>query len=151
MMRSKENNGPFNIFSEEEITVEFNDLDPMCVVWHGNYIKYFEIGRRSLLEKIGYSYSEMKESGFLFPVVDVSAKYYASLKFRDKIRIKAILAEYENCLQIKYEIRNIETGLLTTKGVSTQMAYNEKTGESCFVCPPVLIAKVEAMFAEKAP
>jgi acyl-CoA thioester hydrolase len=144
-MRSRHDNGPFNIFAEEEITVEFYDLDPMRVVWHGNYIRYFEIGRRVLLEKIRYGYDDMEKSGYVFPVVDISVKYLSSLKFNDRARIKAILIEYENCLRIKYEIRNAETGLLATKGVTTQMAYNTKTNESSFVCPQGLIERVEAL------
>jgi acyl-CoA thioester hydrolase len=149
IMRSRENNGPFNIFAETEITVEFYELDPMGVVWHGNYINYFETGRRTLLEKIGYDYEEIEKSGFVFPVVDVSLRYLRSLKFRDKARVKAILMEYENCLQIKYEIYNAETGLLTTKGLTTQMAYNAKSGESCFVCPRTFIERVEALIKGK--
>ena len=144
-MKSKENNGPYNLYAEAEINVEFFDLDPMQVVWHGNYINYFEVGRRALLEKIGYSYDEMEKSGFAFPVVEVSAKYLEPLRFKDRARIKAILAEYENCLIIKYEIRNAQTGILTTRGLSIQMACNIKTNESCFVCPQILADKVEAL------
>ena len=149
-MESPENNGPYNIFAETEFTVEFFDLDPMNVVWHGNYINYFEIGRRALLEKIGYNYSEMEQSGYAFPVIEISAKYLGSLRYRDRARIKAILMEYENRLRIKYEIRHAQTGLLATKGVSTQMAYDIKAGDSCFVCPKILADKVEALIGEKA-
>jgi acyl-CoA thioester hydrolase len=141
----RQDNGPYNIFAEAETTVEFFDLDPMQVVWHGNYLNYFEIGRRTLLEKIGYSYYEMEKSGYAFPVIEISAKYVGSLRFRDRARIKAVLVEYENRLRIKYEIRNAETGLLTTKGVSTQMAFDIKAGESCFVCPAALTEKIEAL------
>ena len=144
-MESREENGPYGLFAETEFVVEFFDLDPMQVVWHGNYINYFEIGRRVLLEKIGYSYLDMKESGYAFPVFEITAKYLGSLRFRDRARIRAVLVEYENRLRIKYEIRNIQTGLLTTKGVSTQMAIDMKTNESCFVCPKILIDKVEAL------
>jgi len=149
-MVSKENNGPYNIYAEAEITVEFYDLDPLKVVWHGNYINYFEVGRRALLEKIGYSYEEMEKSGYAFPVIEVSAKYMGWLKFKDRARIKAILMEYENRLMIRYEIRNAETGTLTTKGSSTQMAFDIKNNESCFVCPSVLIKKVEDYIAGEA-
>jgi acyl-CoA thioester hydrolase len=145
IVESREGNGPYGIFAEAEITVEFFDLDPMQVVWHGNYINYFEVGRRALLEMIGYSYYEMGKSGFAFPVIEISAKYLGPLKFRDRARVKAILVEYENRLRIKYEIRNVETGLLVTKGLSTQMAYNIGENESCLVCPEILIEKIEAL------
>jgi len=144
MMKSKEVNGPYNIHAEAEITVEFFDLDPLGIVWHGNYVNYFEVGRRALLEKIGYSYNEMHESGYSFPVIEVSAKYLNSLRLNERALIKAILMEYENRLLIRYEIRNAQTGVLTTKGSSTQMAFDMRTRESCFVCPPILIEKVEA-------
>ena len=144
-MGLRRNNGPYNIFAEAETNIEFFDLDPMQIVWHGNYINFFELGRRSLLDKIGYGYNEMKESGFAFPVVDISVKYLRSLKYKDRIRIKAILIEYENCLRIKFEIHNIETASVVTRGVSTQMAYDMTTEESCFTCPSVLIKKVEAL------
>jgi len=142
-METKNNNGPYNLYTEEEFTVEFYDLDPLQVVWHGNYINYFEIGRRALMEKIGYSYDEMVKSGYTFPVIEVSAKYLSSLRLRDRARVKAILMEYENRLLIRYEIRNAQTGQLTTKGTSTQMAYDINKKDSCFVCPPILVKKVE--------
>ena len=144
-MKLRENNGPFNIWAETETTVEFYDCDPLRVVWHGNYLNYFEIGRRVLLEKIDYHYRDMEESGFAFPIIDVSVKYLRSLKFLDRVSIKAILIEYENCLRIRYEIRNAQTGELTTKGLSTQMAIDMKAGDSCFICPKIFTDKVEAI------
>jgi len=148
-MRYKEDNGPYNLYAEEEFTVEFYNCDPLNVVWHGNYINYFEIGRRALLDKIGYNYDAMKESGYAFPVIEVSAKYISSLRFRDRARVKAILVEYENCLKMRYEILNIQTGRITTKGSSTQMAVDITKMESCFVSPPILIKKIEACIGEK--
>ena len=149
-MESRENNGPYNIFTETEITVEFFDLDLMNVVYHGNYFNYFEMGRRALLEKIDFNYYEMQESGYAFPVIDVSVKYPGSLRFMDRAVVKTVLLEYENRLKLRYEIRNSKTGLLTTKGVSTQMAFNMRTGESCFICPEILVKKVEKLLGKNA-
>jgi acyl-CoA thioester hydrolase len=148
-MGEKQDNGPYDIFSETEITVEFFDCDPMKVVWHGNYLNYFEIGRRILLEKIGYDYSDMEKSGYAFPVIKASAKYLSPLRFKDRALIKAVLTEYENRLDIKYEIRNAQTGVVTTRGSTTQMAFNMRTNESCFVCPQILIDRVEAVIRGK--
>jgi acyl-CoA thioester hydrolase len=134
-----------SISAELEFTVEFYDVDSMQIVWHGNYIKYFEKARCALLGKIGYGYIEMKESGWAFPVTAISAKYISPLTFRDRVRAKAILVEYENCLKIKYELYNAETGRLCTKGESTQMAVETASGESRFVCPAILLDKVRAL------
>jgi acyl-CoA thioester hydrolase len=150
-MISKEDNGPYNIYAEVEITIEFFDLDPMKIVWHGNYINYFEPARRALMEKIGYSYDEIEKSGYSYPVVEVHAKYISPLRLGDRARIRAVLIEYENRLLIRFEIRNAQTGVLTTKGSSTQMAYDIKNSESCFVCPPILVKKVEAFIERETP
>lgn len=41
--------------SDTIIKVEFYDLDPMDVVWHGNYVKYLEVARCDMLSKLGYT------------------------------------------------------------------------------------------------
>ncbi|MDR2841657.1 MAG: acyl-CoA thioesterase [Spirochaetaceae bacterium] len=134
-----------NILQKEiEFNVEFYDCDPMNIVWHGNYIKYFEKARCALLDYIGYGYNEMKESCFAFPVTGVRVKYIAPLRFGDRVKARAILDEYENCIKTKYELYNAETGKLCTKGESTQMAIDMIKEESLFTCPKIFIDKVEA-------
>jgi len=133
------------IHAEIEFTVEFYDVDSMRIVWHGNYIKYFEKARCALLAKIGYGYSEMEESGWAFPITGLSVKYIDSFYYGDTVRAKAILTEYENCIKIKYELYNAKTDKLCTKGESTQMAVNPASGESYMVCPPAFIDKVQAL------
>jgi acyl-CoA thioester hydrolase len=135
------------ISAEVKFTVEFYEVDSMEVVWHGNYVNYLERARRALLNRIGYNYQAMKESGFAFPVTDVSLKFIRPLRFGETVQVRAILDEYENMLRIKYELFNA-AGELTTKGVSTQMAFDMKKNDSCFVCPQILIDKVEQLKAE---
>ena len=132
-----------------EFTVEFYDVDSMSIVWHGNYIKFFEKARCALLGKIGYSYLDMQESGWMFPVTSISAKYISPLGFLDRVRAKAELVEYENCIKIRYELYEAKTGRLCTKGESTQMAVKASNGESQIVCPKIFTEKVEAMLREQ--
>jgi acyl-CoA thioester hydrolase len=134
-----------SISAEIEFIVEFYDIDSMQIVWHGHYIQYFERARCALLNKIGYGYREMRDSGWAFPVTAISAKYIAPLRFQDRVRARAALTEYENCIKIKYELYNAETGRLCTKGESTQMAVDMASGESRIVCPRVFIDRVEAL------
>lgn len=134
-----------NIEASAEFRVEFYDVDPMGVVWHGNYVKYMELGRCALLDKIGYGYSEMKESGYAFPVTSLKLKYIKPLLFKQKAVVKAVLTEYENRIKIEYLIYDKESGELTTKGESIQMALNMETKETSFLCPECFIRKVEAL------
>jgi acyl-CoA thioester hydrolase len=138
------------ITAEVEFAVEFYEVDSMEVVWHGNYVQYMEKARCVLLDRIGYGYRAMKDSGYAFPVTDVSLKFIRPLRFGDRVRAVAILDEWENRLRIKYEFHNAVTGELTTKGMSTQMAYNIEKRDSCFVCPRFLTDRVEALLAQGA-
>ena len=52
------------------IEVPFHDVDTMNVVWHGHYLKYFEIARCKLLDQFHYNYNQMRDSGFAWPVIE---------------------------------------------------------------------------------
>ena len=134
-----------SIEASVEFKVEFYDVDAMGVVWHGNYVKYMELGRCALLDKIGYGYNEMKESNFAFPVASLKIKYIKPLMFKQTAIIKSVLVEYENRIKIEYFIYDKESGELVTKGESIQMALNMKTLTSSFQCPECFIKKVEAL------
>lgn len=127
----------------KEFDVEFYDVDSMQIVWHGNYVKYLEKARCSLLDKIGYNYLDMAKSGYLFPVVDVKLRYVNSLRFHEKAKIIATLVEYENCIKIEYKIYNALTNVLCTKASTTQMCVKADTNETLLVLPKEFIEKVE--------
>ncbi len=127
---------------EKKFKVEFFDVDSMSVAWHGNYVKYMEIGRCALLDSIGYSYNEMVKDGYVFPVVEIKIKYLRSLVFDETATIVSSLIEYENRLRIKYEIYN-EKGELATKAESNQMVVRMSTGETLFECPPLFLERVK--------
>lgn len=132
---------------EEEVVfnVEFYDVDSLKIVYHGKYVKYMEKARCALLNKIGYTYLDMVETGYSFPVVDIKLKYVRSLRFGDRVRVKAVLVEYENCLKVKYEIYNDKTGEVTTRCESTQMVVEVATGETKYVCPDIFIERVRKL------
>ena len=136
--------------AEIEFSVEFYDVDSMNIVWHGNYIKYFEKARCALLEKIGYGYPQMSQSGYAFPVTDIKAKYIKPLLFQQKVRATATLEEYESLLRISYVIQDAQTGEITTKGKSSQVAVKIDTRATCFDCPDILIEKVRALLSEES-
>ncbi|MBP3417482.1 MAG: acyl-CoA thioesterase [Spirochaetaceae bacterium] len=132
-----------------EFSVEFYDVDSMHIVWHGNYIKYFEKARCALLEKIGYGYPQMTESGYAFPVTEIQSKYIKPLFFQQRIRVTASLEEYESILRISYVIQDLKTGEVTTKGKSSQVAIKIDTRTTCFDCPDVFIKRVQTLMAQE--
>lgn len=126
-----------------EIEIPFFDVDSLEITWHGNYIKYFEMARCALLEKINYDYCEMKASGFAWPIVDIRVKYIRPSHFKQKIIVEAMLVEYENRLKINYLIKDKETGKKLTTGYSIQVAVEMQNGEMCFISPNILKQRLE--------
>lgn len=133
------------ISAEIETTAHFHDLDPMRVVWHGNYPRFLELARHALLERIGYNYPEMENSGVMWPIVDLRIKYVRPIRFSQRVRVTATLGEYLNRLRIDYRILCAESGQTLTKASTIQLAVLAASGETCLETPAVLRDKVAAV------
>jgi acyl-CoA thioester hydrolase len=129
-------------FAETETRVQFFDLDPMEVVWHGRYVNYLEIVRGVLLDSIGYNYAEMKASGYAWPVIELRLRYSGSATFGQRLKLRAEIVEWENRLKIAYLITDASTGRRLIRASTTQVAIEIATHEMCFVSPPVLFEKL---------
>jgi len=116
--------------------------DPMNVVWHGNYVKYFERVRCELLDKFNIGYDEMLKSGYMWPIVDIRLKYVNSATFGQKLLCTATITEYVNCLKIAYSIVCAETGKRLTKGYTVQVAVNLESEEMELASPKVLLERL---------
>jgi len=133
----------FPLESEVTLTTSFQDADPMGVIYHGHYFRYFEEARRVLLDKIAYGYIAMSESGHMWPVIDAHVKYVKAIPFNHQIRVTAKLTEWENRLRINYVIYDAQTNQRMCKAHTTQVAVNIETQEMCFASPKVFIDKIE--------
>ena len=127
---------------EVEMEIPFHDVDVMGVAWHGHYVKYLEIARCVLLDKIDYNYPQMEASGYAWPVIDVRIRYPRPLYFQQKVKVKARLDEWENRLKVSYLIEDLETGQRLTKAYTVQVAIDMKTGEMLYASPDVLLRKL---------
>lgn len=125
------------------LDIAFFDVDSCDVVWHGNYVKYLEIARCKLLDRIGYNYRDMRESGYFFPIVDLHIKYVKPLLFQQKISVTATLKEWEYRLKISYLIRDTQTQVKLTKATTIQAAVDMSKQELMLECPAILVQKVQ--------
>jgi acyl-CoA thioester hydrolase len=128
--------------AEVELQVQFFDLDPMQIVWHGNYVKYLEVVRCALLEGIGYNYEQMKASGYAWPVIEMNLRYAAPATFGQRLTLRAEIVEWENRLRIDYLISDAASGKRLNRASTTQVAVEIASGEMCFVSPSVLFEKL---------
>ena len=109
--------------SEVRLEVPFHDLDPLSVVWHGNYFKYFDVARDALFRDRGIDlFDYYQKAGYVFPVTKTSVKYVQPLRFRDEFIVRAELVEARIKIVINFEIYRVADGTVCTKGRSEQAA-----------------------------
>ena len=132
----------WQLSAETDVTVPFHDVDMMAVAWHGHYLRYIELARCVLLERIDYNYPQMEASGYLWPVIDVRMKYIAPLRFGQTVRVRATLVEYQNRLKIDYLLYDPNSHRRTSKGYTVQVAVSKESGEMCLASPRVLLDKL---------
>lgn len=133
--------------AEIEMVVPFFDVDSMEVVWHGHYVKYFEVARCALLDKLGHNYTQMLAAGYAWPIIDLQVRYIRGARFGQKIIVRADLIEWENRLKLHYLITDAETGERMTRGSSVQVAVDIASREMQLASPRVLVAAVEQALA----
>jgi acyl-CoA thioester hydrolase len=106
-----------------ELTVPFHDLDPMQVVWHGNYFKYFDKTRFALFDTYGIDlYQFLVEKQYVFPLTRTSVKHIAPLRFNDRFRCTATVTEARYKIAIDFTIRRGPQDELCTRAKSEQVA-----------------------------
>lgn len=136
--------------ADVRVTIQFYDLDPMQVVWHGNYARFLEQARCALLDRIGYNYEQMARSGFAWPIVDMRVKYVRPIRMADVIIVTATLVEYEHRLKLDYRITRKDDGTLLTRATTIQVAVHIATGELMLECPPDLVDRVRPLIHPEA-
>jgi len=90
-----------------EQKVYYSDTDAYGVVWHGSYLRWLEMGRVELCEKMGYSLVELQSQNITLPVVNINVRYKSSAKLNDEMIIETSIQKYTP-LMVTFEqkIRN---------------------------------------------
>ena len=125
-----------NLNVEVRLDVPFHDLDPLGIVWHGNYYKYFDVARFALFEKAGidlYGYSI--RHNMIFPVSRSSAKHILPLRHNDPFICKATVTEAIYKIAMDFEIRLVDTGQICARGKGEQLAVKIPEMEMQFEIP----------------
>jgi|TARA_B110000259_G_scaffold187563_1_gene242259 acyl-CoA thioester hydrolase len=126
---------------EIEFFVRYSETDQMSFVYHGNYVKYFEMGRIAWLNKLGFSYKKMEEDGILLPVIDIKINFKKSALFDDKLILKTKLVR-EPSYMIEFEYKIIKNDDLITSGYTKLIFLNSKTNRP-MRCPNSIIEAIK--------
>ena len=103
----------------------YADTDRSQVVYHGNYLRYFEFGRASLMRDLGYPYLEIEESGYIYPIIEIGVRYYSPLTYDNPMLIHTKPVELERVrIKFDYVITHENSGDIVCTGFTQHCATN---------------------------
>ena len=111
---------------ETNLRVRYAETDQMGVVYHSNYIVWFEVGRVEMLRTLGFTYREMeKQDGTNLAVVDVRCRFKAPALYDDLIGIRTrLLNVRDSLLHFGYEVVRQNDGALLAEGETTHLVVD---------------------------
>ena len=116
---------------QHQLRVRYAETDQMGVVYHANYLNWFEIGRTELIRELGYPYSHIEAKGLLLPVVEADLKFKKPARYDDLVTINTRVLETTSVrLHFAYEIRKmneekaVESGELLVTGTTRHVWVN---------------------------
>jgi len=122
--------------SETRVRVRYAETDQMGVVYHSNYLVWFEVGRVELIRQMGLDYKQMEEEdGCGISVVDVHARYRAPARYDDELVIETrLLAARGAVVKFGYRILRVGDSLLLCEGETMHVCVGKDMKKMCL--PP---------------
>lgn len=113
--------------NETQVRVIYADTDAMGIVYHANYIKWFEIGRTELLRTMGIVYAEVESAGYYLPVTETYCHHLSPARYDDILVVETALSRVRRAsIQFDYCIRHGENGTILAKGFTMHAFVNRK-------------------------
>ena len=130
-------NGNILLSHQTEVVVRFNEADPLGIVWHGHYLRYFEDGREAFGKNHGISYLDCYKHGVAMPLVSVHCNYNKPLRYGDTVLVHTTYVDSAAAkLLFDYKIFEAEKKILVAKGSSVQVFVDAKSFELQLTLPP---------------
>ncbi|WP_139491706.1 acyl-CoA thioesterase [Brevibacillus dissolubilis] len=107
------------------LRVRYSETDQMGVVYHTNYLNWFEWGRTEFIREAGLSYKQLEDAGILLPVTDAQISFKAPARYDELIEVRTWVEDLtELRLTFGYEICRVEDGELLVTGQTRLVAVN---------------------------
>ncbi len=108
---------------------QYYETDQMGIIHHSNYIRWFEEARLDYMEQLGYNYRRATEAGIDFAVLQVQCEYKSMVRFGETVEIYMTVTEISAArMAISYEVVDIESGVLRTRGESQHCFFHNQRG-----------------------
>jgi acyl-CoA thioester hydrolase len=118
---------PAKVF-ETTLRVRYAETDQMGVVYHSNFVVWFEVGRVEMLRELGYSYREMEEQDDIaLAVADLRCRFKSPARYDDLILIRTqLLNVRESLVHFGYEIVRESDGTLLAEGETVHIVLDRE-------------------------
>jgi acyl-CoA thioester hydrolase len=118
------------------IKIRFSEIDSMSVVWHGNYVRFFEDAREVFGLKYGIPYLNVYDNGYYIPVVSINCEYKAPLKYGDEALVEIIYCDTPAAkIVFRYTVYNAETNVIVATGNTVQVFLSIANNALCINNP----------------
>jgi acyl-CoA thioester hydrolase len=116
--------------NEIEFDIRFSETDAMGVVWHGNYLKYFEDGREAFGKEFGMEYLDIYSKGYFTPIVKSEINHKSPIYYGERAKIiTSLIPSRAAKIMFEYTIINLKTNKISATGKTMQVFLDEKTRE----------------------
>lgn len=126
-----------------QLRVKFRECDPLQIVWHGNYLKYFEDAREDFCARYDFSYLDVKAKGYATPIVKSLCEHKLPLRFGDQFTIETTYIPTA-AAKLVFNYRITANDKLICTGETVQVFLDEK-GELVLNNPPFFSAWKQQM------
>ena len=118
MPRERDDGGSERLWFETPVRVRYAETDKMGVVYHANFIVWFEVGRTDLCRQCGFSYRDMEiEDDAHLMVVDLRCRFRRPARYEDDLVVRTRIAAFsKRTLRFAYEVVRPATGELLAEG-----------------------------------
>jgi acyl-CoA thioester hydrolase len=117
-----------NHISEARVRVRYAETDQMGVVYHANYLIWFEVGRVELIRQMGLSYKDMeREEGCGIAVVEANARYRSPARYDDELAIRTWLTAVRGpVIKFAYSIVRVSDETVLCEGHTVHVAVDRE-------------------------
>lgn len=128
------------LVSTTEVKIRFNEVDPLGIVWHGHYIRFFEDGREAFGAQHGLAYMDIYRQGYVAPVVKIECDYKKSLEYGDVIMVETTYVDSPAAKIIfNYKILLQPANELIAEGRSVQVFLDNNRRQLQLVAPDFIL------------
>lgn len=112
---------------EATLRVRYAETDAMGIVYHANYIVWFEVGRGEYMHQQGHDYAHLETQGYYLPVIEVQARYLAPARYGDLVTVRTWVEEARSRqVTFAYEVVMADTGQLLATGQTKHVCVDEQ-------------------------